>query len=113
MSRMKTKASAPMATNAVSVPMPYERMSVIMPLSGANDTRLGPQPLHDVEHLRGQAAGAGVVGGVADDAFLVDDEGGAALHAVLAAHLPLGIGQQRDRQAVAVAEIGVRQAVVG
>ena len=33
-------------------------------------------------------------------------------HAVLAAHLALGVGEQRDGDAVAVAEVGVRQAIV-
>jgi hypothetical protein len=70
-------------------------------------------------------ARADVVLGVADHAFLVDHEGRAhqafaahALglllldHAVLAAHLALGIRKQADGHAVAVAEVGVRQAVV-
>jgi hypothetical protein len=71
------------------------------------------------------AARLDVVGGVADDALLVDQEAGAhqalaahafALllldHAVLAAHLALRVGEQADGEAVAVAEVGVRQAVV-
>ena len=70
--------------------------------------------------FRGEAARFHVVGGVADDALLVDDEGGAhqALvahafglffldHAVLAAHVAFGIRKQADREAIAVAEVGV------
>src|SRR2546428_2947290 len=84
------------------------------------------QALHQVVDLGGVAARLDVVGGMADDALLVDDEGGAdqafaprpvlALlflqYAVHPAHLALGIGEQRDGDAVLVAEIGVREAVI-
>src|SRR6185369_16692201 len=86
----------------------------------------GAQSFHQVENFRGVAARVDAVFGVADDALLVDDEGGAhqalAPHAVLgllvlddavlAAHVALGVGEQADGDAVAVAEISVREAVV-
>src|SRR5205085_7761693 len=87
---------------------------------------LGAQALDQVVHLGGVAARVDAVGDVPEDALLVDDEGGAhqalapraALvllllqHAVFAAHVAFGVGEQRDGDAVAVAEVGVRQAVV-
>src|SRR5438067_2945107 len=87
---------------------------------------LGAQALDQVVHLGGVAARVDAVRDVPDDALLVDDESGthqalapcAALvllllqHAVLAAHLALGVGEERDGNAVTVAEIGVRQAIV-
>src|SRR5918999_4749445 len=70
--------------------------------------------------------GVDAVFDVPDDAFLVDHEGGAhqalaaaavlALlvldDAVLAAHLAFGVGEKPDGDAVAVAEVGVGEAVV-
>src|SRR5215212_1381159 len=81
-----------------------------------SDARLvARKGLHQVEYLGGMAARVDPVGGVADDAFLVDHEGGAhqalAAHtlgflllddAVLAAHLPLRVGEQGDRDALLV-----------
>src|SRR3954470_11046321 len=85
----------------------------------------GAQSLDQVEDFGGMAAGTDAVFGVADDALLVDDEGRAhqafAAHAlaflllddaVFAAHLALGVGEKADGDAVAVAEISVRKAIV-
>src|SRR5438105_7263114 len=87
---------------------------------------LGAQALDQVVHLGGVAARVDAVRDVPDDALLVDDESGAhqalapraALvllllqHAVLAADLALGVREERNGDAVTVAEIGVRQAIV-
>src|SRR5690242_3340002 len=86
---------------------------------------LGAQALNEVEDFGGVPARIHAVGDVADDAFLVDDKGRAhqalappgAFHvlllqdAVLAANLAVGVGEERDGHAVAVAEVGVRQAI--
>src|SRR6185295_2839846 len=127
MSRMNTNSRAPARTNATSVPMPYDNMSLSIapPRAMILPTRLRAQAPDQVEHLRRVAARVDAVGAVADDALLVDDEGGAhqalvahALgllfldHPVLAADLAFRVGEQRDGDAGLVAEVGVRQAVV-
>src|SRR5919109_3392823 len=87
---------------------------------------LSAQALYEVVHLGRMPARIDAVCDVPDDALLVDDESGThqALaprpglvllflqHAVLAAHLALGVREQRDGNAVPVAEVGVRQAIV-
>src|SRR5512139_3668957 len=132
MSRMNVKTSSPTSAKPISVPIPYDRMPItsIGPPPGPNDrpkqkTQSGLQLADDVVDLGGVVLGVDVVGRVPDHALLVDDEGRAhqALlahavgflllqHAVAPADLALGIRQQADRQAVPVAELGVRQAVV-
>src|SRR5438067_2508817 len=100
--------------------------TVFGPTTTIGSCALGAQALDQVVHLGGVAARVNAIRDVPDDALLVDDESGthqalapcAALvllllqHAVLAAHLALGVGEERDGNAVTVAEIGVRQAIV-
>src|SRR5438105_242197 len=100
--------------------------TVFGPTTTIGGCALGAQALDQVVHLGGVAARVDAVRDVPDDALLVDDESGAhqalaaraALillllqHAVLAADLALGVREERDGDAVTVAEIGVRQAIV-
>src|SRR5262252_4851139 len=79
----------------------------------------------EAQHLHRVSAGIDSVEHVPDRTLLVDDEGRArdaglpravgfllVHHAVLPAHLGLGVGEQANRDAVLVAEAGVAEAVV-
>src|SRR6267143_4964790 len=94
--------------------------------SGGLEARLrSTQRSDEVQHLRGVPAGIDAVEGVPHGALLVDDESGArdrgfsgsvgfllVHHAVLPAHLALGVREQPDRNAVLVPETGVAKAIV-
>src|SRR6185369_15301835 len=131
MSEMKRNAIPTSAAKPISVPIPYDRMPIMSiglpprPAMIGQKTESGLQLANDVVNLGGVMLGVDAIGGVADDALLVDHEGRAhqaflahavgflsLQHAVAPADLALGIGEQAKREAMPVAEFGVREAII-
>src|SRR5437762_728594 len=90
MSRMKVKISRPIRPKPISVPSPYDRIPITSIGRSPRAAMIGQknesglQLANDVVDLCGVVPGIDAVGGVADDALLVDDEGRA--HEALPAH---------------------------